>query len=245
MGESDPELLEVGAEQERALRGGPPSSTLASQVYERLRDDIVLGELLPDTKLTLDLLKERYGLGMTPLREALYRLSSSSLVTLEDRRGFRVAPISPAHLAEVIELREATETMLLRNAFKHADLGWETQIVAAYHRLQRTADYKFNPGPYSPDWEAAHRSFHFALLSAARLPMLREFHLSLWDHAARYRNLANIGGRTMSPDVFDGHTKLMEAVLARDQELATVLLRRHVTLATSHIMQSLFPSQVN
>lgn len=221
--------------------GEEVNSTLAAQVYERLRDDIVLGELAPNTKLTLELLKERYGLGMTPLREALYRLSSSSLVLLEERRGFRVAPISPTHLAEVIELREVIETLLLRNAFKHADLNWETQIVAAFHRLERTADFKFNPGPYSSDWEAAHRDFHLALLSAARLPTLREFHLSLWDHAARYRNLANAGERTMPPDVYEGHRKLMEAVLSRDEEMAAVLMRRHVTLATAHIMQSLFP----
>ena len=234
-----------GEDLERSARALSGNSTLATQVYERLRDDIVLGHLAPDTKLTLDLLKDRYGLGMTPLREALYRLSSSSLVILEDRRGFRVAPISPAHLAEVIELREAIETMLLRDAFKYADLNWEAQIVAAFHRLQRTADFKFNPGPYSRDWETAHRDFHFALLSAARLPMLREFHLSLWDHAARYRNLANAGAgeRTMPADVFEGHRKLMEAVLTRDQEMAIVLMRRHVTLATSHIMQSLFPEQ--
>lgn len=227
-------------DQERVGRASASASTLASQCYERLRDDIVSVQLAPGTRLTLDLLKERYGLGMTPLREALYRLSASKLVILEDRRGFSVAPISPAHLAEVIQLREATEEMLLRDAFKHADLQWETQIVAAYHRLQRAADYKFNPGPYTNDWEAAHRSFHLALLSAARLPMLREFHLSLWDHAARYRNLA-YGGKKMSPAVFDGHTQIMDAALARDEELACVLLRRHVSLATSHIMQNLFP----
>lgn len=232
---------ESGDDPERGGKSLAANSTLATQVYERLRDDIVLGHLAPDTKLTLDVLKERYGLGMTPLREALYRLSSSSLVLLEDRRGFRVAPVSPAHLTEVIELREAIETMLLRDAFKHGDLKWETQIVAAFHRLQRTADFKFNPGPYSSDWEASHRDFHFALLAAARLPLLREFHLSLWDHASRYRNLANTGDRQMPPDVFEDHRKLMEAVLSRDQEMATVLMRRHVSRATGHIMQSLFP----
>ncbi|MGA3403459.1 MAG: GntR family transcriptional regulator, partial [Acetobacteraceae bacterium] len=175
-----------------------------------------------------------------PLREALYRLSASKLVTLEDRRGFRVATVSPTHLAEVIELREAVETMLLGNAFKHADVQWEAQIVGAFHRLQRTAEYKFNPGPYTSDWESAHRGFHFALLSAARLPMLREFRLSLWDHVARYRNLA-YAGKAMSPSVFEGHQQLMEAVLARDEELASVLLRRHIRFATSHIKEGLFP----
>jgi DNA-binding GntR family transcriptional regulator len=232
-------LSEPGTERERAGKG-PPPATLAARVYEQVRDDIILGLLAPDRRLTLDLLTERYSVGMTPLREALYRLSASKLVTLEDRRGFRVATVSPTHLAEVIELREAVETMLLSDAFKHADVHWEAQIVAAYHRLQRTAEYRFNPGPYTHDWESAHRGFHLALLSAARLPMLREFHLSLWDHVARYRNLA-YAGKAMSPAVFEGHQQLMEAVLARDEALAGVLLRRHITFATSHIMEGLFP----
>lgn len=213
--------------------------TLTTQVYERLRDDIVLGHLKPGQKLTLDVLKGRYKLGMTPLREALHRLSASKLVTMEDRRGFRVAPVSPEHLAEVIELREAIEVMLLRDAFKHGDIRWEGRIVAAYHGLLRAADHSFNPGPYTTSWEAAHREFHLALLSGAKLPLLQEFHLSLWDHCSRYRNLA-YAGKTMSAEVFDGHKQLMDAAITRDAELAGVLLRRHISLATSHINDGLF-----
>jgi len=225
---------------EEVARGALPSSTLASRMYERLRDEIVSGALAPGKKLTLELLKERYGLGMTPLREALYRLSASKLVTLEDRRGFHVAAVSPVHLCEVIQLRTDIESLLLRDAFKHADLRWESNIVGAYHSLQRAADYKFNPGPYTLSWEQAHRAFHFAMLSTARLPMLQEFHLSVWDHVARYRNLAYTG-RAMSSDVFHGHEQLMQAVIARDEELAGVLLRRHISLATSHVMEAMFP----
>lgn len=231
---------ETDLETEGGGRAVPPSSTLTARIYERLRDDIVSGALQPGQKLTLDVLRTRYDLGMTPLREALYRLSASTLVILEDRRGFRVAPISSTHLAEVVQLREETEILLLRNSFKHADVPWESRIVAAFHALQRTADYKFNPGPYTHDWESAHRGFHFALLSAAKLPMLADFHLSLWDHVSRYRNLA-YSGKRMSPNVFEGHKQLMDAVVARDEELACVLLRRHISFATGHIREGLFP----
>jgi GntR family transcriptional regulator, carbon starvation induced regulator len=213
--------------------------TLGARVYDRIRDDIVLGVLQPGQKLTLESLMQRYALGMTPLREALYRLSSSLLVTLEDRRGFRVAAISPEHLAEVIHLRGETEALLLRSAFRHADIAWEKRVVAAFHQLQRVADYKPNLGPYTVDWEAAHREFHVALLSAARLPMLEEFHQSVWNHAARYRNLAQ--AVDVHTDVFTGHEQLMQAALARDEELADVLLRRHVSLATKSLMSRLFP----
>jgi len=220
----------------RAIDAG---DTLAAQVYDRLRDDIILALLRPGQKLTMDLLKERYGVGMTPLREALHRLSSSMLVTIENRRGFRVASISPAHLIEVISAREEVEVILLRAAFKNADVAWEARIVAAFHALMRASGSRPNHGPYSAQWEAAHRGFHAALLSSARQPMLEEFHRSVWDHCARYRNLA-YPGRTSVRSAFGGHKQLMEAAIARDVELACVLLRRHVNLATAHIRDSLF-----
>lgn len=216
------------------------SLTLATQVYERLRDDIVRGALAPDQKLSFELLKARYGLGMTPMREALQRLSASKLVDTQNRRGFRVASISPAHLNEVIALREIVETALLKDSFQHADLQWEGQVVAAYHSLQRAAEYKFNAGPYTNEWERAHRDFHITLLSRARFPMLQEFHVSLWDHSSRYRNLA-YAGRQLTPVVYDGHQQLVDAAMSRDAEGACVLLRRHISVATSHIMGNLFP----
>src|SRR5690554_5542948 len=97
---------EPGDSEEQLPKDSSSPSTLTSRVYERLRDDIVLCRLAPGQKLGLDLLRERYQVGMTPLREALYRLSASNLVTLEDRKGFRVAPVSREHLSEVIELRQ-------------------------------------------------------------------------------------------------------------------------------------------
>ena len=121
-----------------------------------------------------------------------------------------------AHLAEVIASREEVEALLLRNALQHGDVDWEARIVAAYHALMRASEYRPNPGPYTVEWEGAHRTFHDAILSAARLPMLEDFHRSLWDHCARYRNLA-YGGKPIETAVFDGHQQIMDAVLARDE----------------------------
>lgn len=222
----------------------PSSATLSSRTYERIRDDIVLCTLSPGTKLILDQLKERYQVGMSPLREALHRLMATKLIILEERRGFSVATVSAAHLAEVVELRQIVEAALLKNSFEHASVQWEASVVAAFHALLRTADYKFNPGPYELSWEGAHRNFHEALLSANRLPMLAEFHESLWHHTARYRNLA-FRGKQMSPDVFEGHEQLLNAAVARDAELACMLLKRHIDLATSHLMESIFPQAVS
>ncbi len=72
--------------------------TLAMSIYGRLRRDILTGLFEPGERLPLDALGERYRVGLTPLREALNRLSAEELVLREGKRGFRVAPVSRANL---------------------------------------------------------------------------------------------------------------------------------------------------
>ena len=72
---------------------GVNKKTLAAIALERLRDDVLKCRLKPGDKLTFDDLKERYGISISPLREALSRMASEGLVVLEDKRGFHVAPV--------------------------------------------------------------------------------------------------------------------------------------------------------
>lgn len=223
---------------------GATTSTLAAMTYDRIRDDIVFGMLKPGQRLKLDALKARYDVGMTPLREALYRLSASMLVLIEDRKGVSVAPISPEHFSEIVAIRSEVETILLHHVSYADGLQWEGNVVAAFHRLQRSSEYKPNPGPYTREWELAHRNFHFALMEPSRIPMLLEFARTLWDHFARYLNLAYLG-KTNYQEVFHGHKELMDAVLERDVEFACMLLRRHIALASQPILAALFPEHAS
>ena len=63
--------------------------TLGEVAYRRLRTDIVMVRLEPDQPLRFDALKAHYGLGVSPLREALSRLAEERLVTTVGQRGYR------------------------------------------------------------------------------------------------------------------------------------------------------------
>jgi DNA-binding GntR family transcriptional regulator len=214
--------------------------TLGSWVYERLRDDIVSGVLPPGQKLTLDSLKRRYDVGVTPLREALYRLSTSLLVVSEDQRGFRVAPASQAHRADILEARHNIETLTLRNAFRSADLAWDGRILTAFHVLKNTPMYEKDEITIAREWEVSHRNFHQAILSASSSSTLRHFQSILWDHAARYRNL-NPPVRIKGESLYQEHQALVEAIIARDEEMACMLLRRHILGTAAQVMESSRP----
>jgi DNA-binding GntR family transcriptional regulator len=209
----------------------PEGKTLGSWVYERLRDDVVAGVLKPGDKLALDALRQRYEVGITPLREALYRLSASLLVLAEDQRGFRVAPASEEHRLEILQARHHIEVLALRDAFRHGDLQWDGRILTAFHVLKNTPMHHADDERIARAWEVAHRDFHQAIYSGAS-SILRHFQSILWDHAARYRNLRP-AVRGNEEKLSTEHQALVSAIIERDEEMACMLLKRHILGASA------------
>jgi DNA-binding transcriptional regulator YhcF (GntR family) len=92
--------------------------TLTEQVLERLRNDIVCGKLAASEKLRVQELSRRYGVGASPLREALSRLTADGLVVSESNRGFRVAPMSADDFMDVVANRRRLESIALEQSIR-------------------------------------------------------------------------------------------------------------------------------
>lgn len=196
-------------------------STLASRVFERLREDILEGRLPPGAKLRVEALQERYQVGASPLREALNRLISVRLVEQVERRGFRVATLSDDDLMELFRARKLINEVVVRESLLHGDDGWEEQVVFAYHRLWR-CPMTLPSGQVNRDWELLHRKFHEALIAACPTRWLRDFHELLFDCTDRYRRL-NV--QRLDPDhTLVEHRQIMEAAVSRDSQLTVRLL---------------------
>ncbi len=201
--------------------------TQATAVYRRLRGDILSGRLAPGLRLKVQELAASYGTGPTPLREALAQLAAEGLARRIEQRGFRVADADPAGFVGLIRSRCLVEALALRESIAHGGPAWEDAVAAAERRLARIprsldqARFVTNPA-----WEAAHRAFHHALISACDAPPLLAFCERLREEADRYRVLANAiayPGR----DVAAEHAAIAEAALDRDAERATALLADH------------------
>ncbi len=213
-----------------------PSPTYASSVYERLRADILDGALLPGHRLPIKLLMERYGVGQTPLREALNRLSADGLVAAEDQRGFAVPGISVTELEELTRTRCWLEERALRESMAHATPAWEEALLVAGHRLNRAPRGLDGDAEAQAQWEARHREFHDLLVSNCRSRWLVGFCQQLTDRHQRYRRLA---ARRAFPhrDVQAEHQAILDAVLARDADKAVALLTAHYTKTAGIILQ--------
>jgi DNA-binding GntR family transcriptional regulator len=209
--------------------------TLASSTYARLRRDIIDGAISGGSQLRVRQLCERYGVGFSPIREALNRLASDGLVKQIDLRGFTVTPLTRAELEEITRTRCWLNELALRKSIERGDAAWEERIVVAFHRLARVSVRAAQDGSsigadgtwvFNPENEAAHRNFHESLLSACGSSWLLGYCDQLFDQSDRYRRLVRPSVRQERQH--DEHRLIMEATVARDVEKAVELMNRHL-----------------
>ena len=86
--------------------------------YRLLRRDILTTRLRPGAPLKLSTLRNSYGIGWTPLREALSRLEAERLVTSISNRGFAVAPVSRIELEDLSRARCVVDLPLLQESIE-------------------------------------------------------------------------------------------------------------------------------
>jgi GntR family carbon starvation induced transcriptional regulator len=215
-----------------ANEAGDEAVSQAERAYHRLRSGILQGELLPGDRLRASDLQDRYQLGLTPIREALMRLSTEGLVDATAHRGSRVSAASPESFLDLMSVRREIEALCLQRAMTLGDARWEAEIVAAFHLLSRmplpnsSADREVTLA-----WETHHRRFHFALVSACRSDWLLRFWNTLADHSERYRALRLVRRNEPAAEVRDlngEHRDIMQAVVARDVDRAIGLMNAHL-----------------
>ena len=215
--------------------GGKSLTTLA---FDRLRADILSGQLRPAVRLRIQSLSQRYEVGATAIREALSRLVTDGLVEVEDQRGFCVAPVSREELLDLTQTRVDIERLALTASLERGSVEWESRIVSSFHRLSRV------PASTSPELQAqralAHRQFHESLIDGCGSPWLLRLCRMLFEKTERYRNLAEHRAQSTLRDTLEEHRRLMDAAIGRDVVNATRLLGEHFWETTNIILRNDF-----
>ena len=216
----------IADEVEMLSEDSESAGSLTRAAYLRLRQDILSGDLPPGKKLRLGDLQELYGIGISPLREALNHLTTFDLVERIEQRGFRVASVGREEFRDVLEFRCWLEDRMLREAIVRGDASWEEAVLLAGHRLARAPRGNAKDSSVSTRWEALHKAFHLSLVSACGSPlMLRTWH-QLYDLNIRYRRLAAPEAYP-ARDINAEHKSILEAVLSRDADAAVAVLLDH------------------
>jgi DNA-binding GntR family transcriptional regulator len=174
---------------------------------------------------------------LSVVREALSRLVAEGWVEAQDRRGFRVAPVSIPELRDINISRIEIEKVALRQSITLGGPEWEDGVRRTYDNLnsvQRASPG--DPGPLFVTWTDLHQKFHAALLSACPAGWLLKFRDILFQKCERYRFLSY---SLASRDVEDEHRRIMETTLDRDIDAAIAALSDHYTRTAEIIIRGL------
>lgn len=218
---------------------GQPFKTRHEAVFSRLRSDILTGRLQPGSKLPFSELCEHYEVSVGVIREALSRLLEQGLVRSAPQQGYFVTAISRSGLVHLTTARREIETLTLRLAIADGDTVWESEVLAAHHRLAQCPETTDDdPDRISEEWASLHQVFHETLLRGSGNPWLIDIAVDLRASAELYRRWSVPKGHEHARDIAGEHRAITDAAIARNAELASALLARHISLTTELLLES-------
>lgn len=204
---------------------------LSEQVYGLIKRDILQGILLPEEKMQIETMSERYKIGSVPIREALNRLTAEGLVSRIKQRGFFVAPLILGDLEELVRTRIWAEQRALAESIGNGDENWEEELVLSFHRLARIGR-SLEPGSeleVTEAWDARHKEFHTVLLSRCKSVWITDFCSLMMDQAVRYRNVSmNLSSSIARREgAAEEHAAILESILSKKVDMSCKLLEEH------------------
>ena len=209
--------------------------TLKDHTYELLRKailDVNIYEEGVDLRLDERKLADQLAISRTPIREALARLAQDGLVEIIPRKGVYIQRKSLHEILEMIVTWSALESMAARLATEVAD----------DHQLRELRKFALKHSVHAAraeieEYSEANIEFHQHILTLSGCSLLKTTADGLFQHmhAVRRRAMGEADRATRS--VVD-HMEIIEALEARDADLAGRLVREHTMRLHAHVQET-------
>ncbi|NDV53232.1 MULTISPECIES: GntR family transcriptional regulator [unclassified Salipiger] len=213
----------------RAEGAGPP---VHEQVYRRLREMVLFGELEPGQAVTIQGLVEQLGAGMTPVREALRRMISEGALAFRGNRRIMVPVLDAEAVEQLLLARVALEPQLARRAAERCS----PEDIARLRDTDARLDHAIARGDVRGYLEENHR-FHAELNAIADAPILTELVEGLWLRFGP--SLRVVCGMFGTRNLPDRHKDLLTALQHGDAEAAADAMEGDVVQGMTQIREGL------
>lgn len=212
-----------------------PRQSLTSAVADKLRDQIIRGEIGEGSQLRQDAIATQYQVSRIPVREALRQLEAEGLITIVPNRGAVVPALSPDDIEELFAIRALLEPEVLKRSIPYLteeDFSEAEAILRRYVSELRREDHVSG-------WGRLNWQFHSTLYSRANQPRFM----------AVIRNVNNSGERYTRLQLYlthgiqranEEHHRILELCRQRDVAGACKLLREHIDYAGQSLKQAVY-----
>jgi DNA-binding GntR family transcriptional regulator len=205
--------------------------TVAGLVAERLRAQIVAGELPSGSKLRQVEIARRFGVSTTPVREALAALQREGLVRLHPQRGAVVFVPTVEDLREHYEIRAALEALAAARTAERFEERWAQPLCTLLEEMRT--------GPETGRYLELNQRFHTELYGHCERPRLVEMIASLRDASSAYLHIYRAAADFPVARLDGEHRAILTACVARDAEAAAAATREHLQNTVEHVARRL------
>ena len=191
------------------------------QIRDILREEIVSGEIPPETQLSILGIARRFEVSQMPVREALQWLQGEGLVIGTPHKGVHVISVDTQFIKNVFELRGAIEALLAQTSLPHisnSDIRRLETINEAFSKRIKTSDVN---GILSAD-----KDFHLTIYkNSENLIAIEIYH--------KYRNLIVTLRRQYGfskdrlDEMIEQHARIIDALRSKDESLLEHLIKEH------------------
>ncbi|SLN39271.1 GntR family transcriptional regulator [Pseudooctadecabacter jejudonensis] len=190
--------------------------------YEMILDAIDTGIYKPGSRLVESELADRFGVSRTPIREALQRLETQSLLT-RDGRSLIVASLDHSQLSELYVVRGSLEGLAARLAARHAT---PEELAVLRDMLEADRSLIGDPEAMSRANRRFHKQIHLASHNRFLVQQLDLVHRSMALLAS-----TSIAVQGRPADTLEEHERIVQAIEAGDGDAADKALRDHISQA--------------
>jgi DNA-binding GntR family transcriptional regulator len=201
--------------------------TVAGLVAERLRAQIVAGELPAGTKLRQVEIARRFDVSTTPVREALAALQREGLVRLHPQRGAVVFLPSVQDLREHYEIRAALEALAAARTAERFQEEWVEPLETLLKEMRN--------GPPAARYIELNQLFHTQLYEHSDRPRLVEMIAALRDASSAYLHIYRAAADFPVKRLDAEHHRILQACVARDPDEAADATREHLHNTVEHV----------
>lgn len=224
------------------------SSTLTDIAYLGLRRKLATGELSAGQRIVNRTVAKDLNVSQTPVREALNRLASEGIVQYIPGAGAYVATIGQQELLDLFDVREQVEPFAAAQAARQiteAEILELSGLCDDWLRIARAIrdeDRETATPAEMLQWNDNEERFHTLLLNASRNRWLIKIagNLRLLAFAfAVQRQTPRLLNLHWAAATWRDHLRILRALMHRDSLAAETIVRRHIALGRTHVVQAL------
>ncbi|WP_439124068.1 GntR family transcriptional regulator [Marivita sp.] len=190
--------------------------------YSSILEAIDVGVYRPGDRLVESDLAERFGMSRTPIREALQRLETQSLLT-RDGRSLIVASLDHNQMAELYVVRTELEGLAARLAARHAT---EEEVKVLQDMVHDDRALLDDPSALARANRRFHKQIHLASHNRFLVQQLDLVHRSMALMAT-----TSLAAQGRGEIALAEHQAIVDAVTERNEDAAYKALRDHISVA--------------